>query len=445
MHKGGTAVGFISAVALGIGSMVGAGIFALLGEAGAIASSAVYLSFVIGGLIAMLSAYSLGRLGATYPTAGGIVEYLGQSFGVGIFSGGMSIVMYIAAVVSLSLVAKAFGSYALTFLPDSMIVKWGGLWSRFFALAVVVFFVVLNLNGVRSMALVENLIVGIKLAVLGIFAIVGLFFIDASRLAPDTYPPVSDIWYSLAITFFAYEGFRVITNAAEDMPNPQRTLPRAMMTAVLVVMVLYVLVAVAVFGNLPAEQVIAAKDYALAAAAQPVFGSIGFTLTAVAALIATASALNAALYAVTNVTYQLARNGQLPRAFGKPIRHSREGLVISGAFIALLALLLDLSEIAVLGSISILLVHASVHAGHLRLLGKTGASPVLVILALVSNVAAAGLSIYHQSRVSPLVIVLLILFLGGSFVLEVLLRRFAGKEFKLRMPDWPWVPIKRRH
>lgn len=229
------------------------------------------------------------------------------------------------------------------------------------------------------------------------------------------------------------------------MPNPQRTLPRAMMTAVLVVMVLYVLVAVAVFGNLPAEQVIAAKDYALAAAAKPVFGPIGFTLTAVAALIATASAINAALYAVTNVTYQLARNGQLPRAFGKPIRHSREGLVISGAFIALLALLLDLSEIAVLGSISILLVHATVHAGHLRLLGRTGASPVLVVLAMLSNFAAAGLSIYHHARVSPLVIVLLVLFMGGAFVLEVLLRRFAGKEFKLRMPDWPWVPIKKRH
>ncbi len=445
MHKGGTAVSFTSAVALGIGSMVGAGIFALLGEAGAIASSAVYISFIIGGLIAMLSAYSLGRLGATFPAAGGIVEYLGQSFGVGIFSGGMSIVMYIAAVVSLSLVAKAFGAYALTFLPDGMAGEWGGLWSRFFALAVVVFFVVLNLNGVRSMAVAENLIVGIKLAVLGIFAIVGLFFIDPSRLAPSTYPPVSDIWYSLAITFFAYEGFRVITNAAEDMPNPQRTLPRAMMTAVLVVMVLYVLVAVAVFGNLPAEQVIAAKDYALAAAAKPVFGPIGFTLTAVAALIATASAINAALYAVTNVTYQLARNGQLPRAFGKPIRHSREGLVISGAFIALLALLLDLSEIAVLGSISILLVHATVHAGHLRLLGRTGASPVLVVLAMLSNFAAAGLSIYHHARVSPLVIVLLVLFMGGAFVLEVLLRRFAGKEFKLRMPDWPWVPIKKRH
>ncbi|VAX04625.1 Uncharacterized amino acid permease, GabP family [hydrothermal vent metagenome] len=316
MHKSGAAVGFWSAVTIGIGSMVGAGIFALLGEVGAMTASAAYISFFMGGIIALLSGYSMGKLGATYPSSGGIVEYLGQSFGVGIFSGAMSIMMYIAAIVSIAMVAKAFGAYAFSMLPTGS----APALKSVFAVGIIFLFVAINLGGARNMAKLENIVVMIKMLVLVSLAVAGMFFIDPSRLAPSTYPPVSSLFYSLAITFFAYEGFRVITNAAEDMPNPAKTLPRAIMTSIGIVMVLYIAIALIVFGNLPVPDVLAAKDFALAEAAKPVFGAIGFTIVAIAALIATASSINANLYAVTNVTYQLAKNGQLPVAFGKPIK-----------------------------------------------------------------------------------------------------------------------------
>ena len=102
---------------MGVGAMVGAGIFALLGQVGAIAGSAIYISFFIGGVIALLSGYSLSRLGARYPAAGGIVEYLVQGFGPGIFSGAMSLMMFAAALVSISLVARTFGVYAFSLTP----------------------------------------------------------------------------------------------------------------------------------------------------------------------------------------------------------------------------------------------------------------------------------------------------------------------------------------
>jgi len=108
---------FWQAVAMGVGAMVGAGIFALLGQVGAIAGSAIYISFFIGGVIALLSGYSLSRLGARYPAAGGIVEYLVQGFGPGIFSGAMSLMMFAAALVSISLVARTFGVYAFSLTP----------------------------------------------------------------------------------------------------------------------------------------------------------------------------------------------------------------------------------------------------------------------------------------------------------------------------------------
>ena len=429
MHKSGRPVTFWSAVAMGIGAMVGAGIFALLGQAGAIAASAVYLSFLAGGVIALLSGYSLGRLGARYPSSGGLVEYLVQAYGEGVFSGAMSVMMYMAAVISTALVAKTFGIYAASLFGGDT----SALLVDVFSVAVMLAFMLVNLDGARSTALVELVVVAVKVSVLTVFAAIGLFFIRPALLSPAGYPPVATVFYSLAITFFAYEGFRVITNAAEDMPEPEKTLPRAIMTAVGIVMVLYVAVALAVFGNLPADRVIAAKDYALAEAAKPVFGEAGFRIVAVAALFSTASAINASLYAITNVTYQLAKEGELPAAFGRPIGHSREGLVISSLLIVALVVFFDLSEIAAIGSVSILIVHFTVHVGHLRLLGETGASRPMILLAAFSNLAAIVLAATYLAGSSPYVLV----YIGGFFVLSVVvettLRRITGRIVAARM------------
>lgn len=415
---------FWAAVSLGIGAMVGAGIFALLGEAGTIARSAVYISFIVGGGIALLSGYSLGKLGARYPSAGGIVEYLVQCYGTGLFAGAMSIALYIAAVISMALISKTFGNYAATFLPETS----RSYAHHVFAVGIVIAFVVVNLRGPRNVAFWERLGVAIKFAVLIGLAAAGLFTIQPELLAPRHYPPANQILFSLAITFFAYEGFRVITNTAEDMPDPAKNLPRAMMTSILLVMALYVAVSFAVFGHLPAERVIAAKDYALAEAALPVFGQIGFRVIALTALISTASAINANLYAVANVTYQLAKNGELPAAFGRPIGHSHEGLVISGALVVALGLFFDLTQIAAIGSISILFVHGVTHLGHLRRIDETGASRLVVALAALSSLGAMLLALIYVSRVAPRIVMLLAGLAAFSFGLEFALQRWIGRQ-----------------
>lgn len=428
MHRSGNPVSFWSAVAMGIGSMVGAGIFALLGQAGAIASSAVYISFLIGGGIALLSGYSLGRLGARYPAAGGLVEYLVQGYGPGLFSGALSVMMYISALVAVSLVARTFGSYAFALLPSGQ----SRLWIEGFSGGIILVFMLVNLEGPRTMSLIENAVVFVKMAVLVIFAIAGLAFISPERLSPALYPPVTTIFYSVAITFFAYEGFRVITNAAEDMADPVRTLPRAIMTAIVLVMAVYVALAIAVFGNLDSGKVVAARDFALAEAARPVFGVFGFTIVAIAALFATASAINASLYAVTNVTYQLAMLGELPSAFGRPVGHSREGLVISSVVVAGLAIFFDLSSIAAIGAISMLIIHMTVHVGHLRLLKETGALPALIVLAVLANGAAIALGAYYLFGTTPMLLAWIVAFFVLAFAVEIVLRRATGRVVQAR-------------
>lgn len=430
MHTSKKPIGFWSAVSMGIGAMVGAGIFALLGEASAISGSAVYISFIIGGIIALFSGYSLGKLGARYPSSGGIIEYLSQSYGIGFFTGTMGVMLYFAAIVSLSLIAKAFGNYAVTFLPVTDKLK---IWQIFFSSGIIIFLVFINLKGAKDVALLERLTVGIKFAVLAGLSVTGIVFINPSLLSPSHYPPVNDIFFSLAITFFAFEGFRVITNTAEDMPNPSHTLPRAIMAAILLVMLLYVAIAFAVFGNLSVEKVVAAKDFALAEAALPIFGQVGFGVVAITAVIATASSINANLYAVTNVTYQLAKDGELPAEFGKPIAHSREGLLVSGVLVIVLSLLFDLSEIAAIGSISILFVHTVTHIGHLRIISETGASRILVFIAALLSFSAMVLAMNYVSRASDSVLYVLGGFILVALITELSLRKMTKRVIKTRV------------
>ncbi len=408
-HK---AFGLWSAVFLGIGSMVGAGIFVLLGEAGAIAGNLVWISFLMGGVIALLSGYSLAKLSSIYPSRGGIVEYLVQCYGEGVFSGSISVLFYLSAMVAIAMVAKTFGTYlaAMTGMHSSLI-------ANIYAVGVLVLFALINLAGSSLIARSENIIVIIKLTIIIVFTVVVSFYIQPELLSIKDAPPIMNIFSSIALTFFAYEGFRVITNTAEDMKNPQSTMLKSMVIAIGFVMLLYVAVTFAVFGNLTLPEIIKAQDYALAEAAKPAFGEIGFTIMAIAALISTASSINANLYAVTNVTYTMAKNGELPKVYERNVWHSSEGLIVSTIILIAFVLFFNLTEIAAIGSISILFIHALVHIGHLLKIKQSGASKTLVILAILTIGIAIVLALSYTSKHIPHVGY----FIAGGFVLAFLL------------------------
>lgn len=404
------AFGLWSAVFLGIGSMVGAGIFVLLGEAGAIAGNLVWISFVFGGIIALLSGYSLAKLAIAYPSRGGIVEYLVQCYGEGIFSGSVSVLFYLAAMIAIAMVAKTFGTYASMMIGNDTDVS---LWTNIYASGILIVFMLINLAGSSLIAKSENIIVIIKLSIIILFTVIVFFYIKPELLSFKDAPPVMNVFSSIALTFFAYEGFRVITNTAEDMDDPAKTMLRAMVIAIILVMLLYVAVTFAVFGNLPLPEIIKAQDYALAEAAKPAFGQAGFTIMAVAALISTASSINANLYAVTNVTYQMARNGELPEVYERNVWHSSEGLVVSTAILIIFVLFFNLNEIAAIGSISILFIHIMVHIGHLLKINETKASKLLIVLAILTIAVAIVLALSYTAKHIPNVGY----FIAGGFAL----------------------------
>jgi amino acid transporter len=414
------AFGLWSAIFLGIGSMVGAGIFIVIGEAGAIAGELVTLSFFIAGVIAVLCGYSLSKLAIKYPSRGGIIEYLVQSYGEGFFSGTLGVLFYVAQLVALGAVAKSFGTYAATYIPSQE----AQLYTNLFALGVLALFVFINLIGASFVAKAESIIVIIKLSALLLFTTAALFYIKPEYLSLKDTPSSINIFYSLGLTFFAFQGFSVITNSVEDMQDPKETMLKSMILAIGIVALLYISVSIAVFGNLTLPTIIQSKDYALAEAAKPAFGALGFQIIAATALFATASAINATLYAVTQISYTLAKEGHLPKNYERHIFHNTEGLVISALLIIPMILFLNLGEIASIAAVTVLLIQGFTHTGHLFRHKETSASLLLILLAILGTFTAAGFAIYYTSqKIAHFGFYIVAAFII-AFLLEVLLRLF---------------------
>ncbi len=303
------------AIFLGVGSMVGAGIFALLGEAGAVAGAAVWLSFALAGIVAGLLGYTVVKLGVRYPSSGGLIAYLIAGFGNGRLVGIASWLGYVAAIVIVgAMVAVSFGSYATSLFIGA---DAGPAWDNVFTTLVVLGTLGINLVGSRIVDRTQTAIVVVELVVFAVFIAVTIADADWSLLAFSGYPAFSDIVASIALTFFAFLGFSVITFSAGDLADPAYGLPRAMYAALGIAAGLYILISLGVFGTLPVDDVVAYGETAIAEAARPALGEAGFVMMALAALLATTSSVNATLYASGGLTRMLAEVGQFPPIFGR--------------------------------------------------------------------------------------------------------------------------------
>jgi amino acid transporter len=420
-------IGMLAAVSIGIGGMVGAGIFSILGVVAQAAGNAMWLAFAVGGIVALLSTYSYAKLGAVFPSAGGAVHFLVKSYGDGVLAGGLNLFMWAGYIISLALYATAFGSYAATFVttaPSPVLVK-------SLAVVSVVLLTVVNAFGAKLMGRSETLIVAVKVAILVLFAAVGLWFVKPGNLSPALWPETKSILFAAGVLFIGYEGFGLVTNAARDMRDPRSMLPQALYTSVILVIAIYLAVSLTVSGNLSNEQIERARDYALAEAAKPFLGELGFRLIAIAALFSTASAINATLFGSANVCYMIARDGELPIGLARTEwKQATGGLLLTAALVVLTTLAFDLSGIAMMGSAAFLLVYAAVNAGHLRVLKQTGASALIVWLSIITCLAMFAVLFVYTYGQQPAAIAALVIIAVASFAAEWLYRRWTGRTIK---------------
>lgn len=408
-----------AAIAIGVGGMIGAGIFSILGVVAEAAGSAMWLSFLVGGVVALFSTYSYAKLGAKFPSAGGAVEFITQGWGTGVMSGAINLFMWIGYIISIALYAQGFSAYCLTFFTNTPT----PLLSKTIACSIVMLFTCINMLGAHSVGKAELIIVIIKVSILLFFAGVGLFYIHPENLAISNWQGIDSIFFGAGVLFIGYEGFGLITNAAADMVNPKKNIPKALYLSVLLVIAIYLLVSITVTGNLSIAKIHVAGDYALAEAAKPFLGLLGFKLIAVAALFSTASAINATLFGAANVSYMIARDRELPAVFARTEWHGATGgLFITTLLVVIFILFFDLAGVTMMGSGAFLLIYAAVNAGHLRILQKTRANKAIVIISLILCLIMFVVLEIYTFRQAPAAVYTMFGILFGSIIVEKIRR-----------------------
>ncbi len=384
----GDAIGLLGALSIGIGGIVGGGIFATLGLAVSDARGSAWLSFLVAGVVALLTAYSYSKLSIAFPSTGGTIAFLNRGFGTGFLSERLSTLLVLSYIVIMALYASAFATYAALLLPggSSHLQPW---------LAAGVLILLGVANGVLPAAMDRwegALNVG-KLVVLGSFIVLGFFSggLSLERLGPASWVGPVDIFVTGMLIFLSYEGFELIANASPRVTNRAKTLPVAFYGSVAVAMLLYISIVVVSVGHLPFEQLEAQKDHAISAVAETFMGRFGFGFMAVGAVVAAVSAINADIFGSTRLMGMLSEEG--------PHRWKRVGTVFGGHPWKLVLLTgagviatttMNLHALSAVSSAGFLMVFAAVNAANARLAMETKSTRWVSLVGAMTCLAALG-------------------------------------------------------
>lgn len=379
-------MGFNATWSMAVGGMVGGGIFSVLGVVVHVAAQWAWLSFVIAGVIALASAYSYARLTVHFGKGGGAFTFLREIHHEG-FAGSLSWVLIIGYVLTISVYAYTFGHYL------SFALALGPWFARVSGLAIIAVLVAVNLRGVGDSSRLEIITVWGKLLVL-----VGLAAYGITRWAPDQLTagiqptgPLAAV-VGAATVFMAYEGFQLLSYDYDDIRDARRTLPRATITAVLSVILVYVVVALGATMLVGAGTLVEQEEVALAVAGEQILGLAGTIIVAIAAAFSTASAINATLFSTARLMEDVAERRDLPSLLSHEnrARVPDHAILFIGGLGALLAAIGSLGTLVEVASLTFLFTFGAVnaiafgrHVPHrwICLLGAAGAGGALAVSA----------------------------------------------------------------
>jgi len=421
-------ISLVEAVSIGIGGMVGGGIFAVLGLAVELARGGTPIAFLIAGIVALLTSYSYARLSLSFPDTGGTVKFVNKGFGKNIFSGGTNNLLWISYIVMLSLYAAAFGSYGAAlfkitgnFTTDKHIL----------ITAIILFCALLNYISFKVVSMTESVAVFIKIFILVVFSVIGLWGLksnpDIAQLKLINWVGPFKLISGGFVIFVAYEGFELIANAAPNIKNPLKNVPRSFYISVIFVIILYILIAVITVGSVPFEKIGKAQEYVLAVAAEPVLGKVGFIIISITALISTFSAINVSLYGESRVNYELAEDDEISHEFTIYFWNQPLGLLVTTILTLFLANLFNLESISTSGSAGFLLIFAIVNIANYKLAKQTRSLKwVSFTGALLCVIALIVLMIQQFStNLSGAVIGLSII--AASYIMETVYKKSTKK------------------
>lgn len=399
-------LGLPGTVAMGTGVMIGAGIFALTGQVAELAGGLFPIAFIVAAVVSGFSAYSYIKVASAYPSAGGIAMILKKAYGETTVTGAAALLMTLSMIISESLVARTFATYTLELFPDDPV----GVWIPVLAVGLIVLAFIVNIAGNQVIGAVSNVSAVLKIGGLLVFAAIVVaasgISLETSMVPPSGDPSLGSFLGGIALAILAFKGFTTITNTGDEVTEPTKNVGRAIIISLVICLVVYLAVCFAVASSLTLDQLIAAKDYALAEAARPAIGGYGTWFTVGIAIIATASGLLASIFAVSRMLAMLTEMKLIPHShFGMPGDIQKHTLVYTVVIAAVLAAVLDLSRIASMGAIFYLMMDVTIHWGVLRKLHEeVGANRAVLGAAIGLDTIALGAFLLAKGASDPMIV-----------------------------------------
>ena len=392
-------IGLKEAISIGIGGMVGGGIFAVLGLAVSLAKGGTPIAFSCAGILALITCYSYVKLSKAYPDRGGTVKFINQGFGKTVFSGAMNNLLWVSYIIMLSLYASAFGSYAPNLLKLTVNKS---VDFHIYATAIIVLSTAINYYSIAIVGKIESYAVVIKLVILIGFIAIGAYGLmdnsNVGQLAIEHWETPIKLFAGGMVIFVAYEGFELIANAVPDIKNPDKNIPRAYYYSVIFVILLYIVIAMVTVGSLPFQDIATAEDYVLAEAAKPMLGKMGFTIITIAALISTFSAINASLYGGSRVNFEIAQDDELPHHYLAKLWNEPIGLMITSFVTLVLVNLLQLESISTAGSVGFLLIFGIVNLVGYKRYKEIKGNKLIPLVGFILCITALAILINQQYK-----------------------------------------------
>ena len=420
-------IGLWEAVAMAVGTMIGASIFSIFGVGAKIAGENLPEAFILSGIFALIVAYSYARLGSKIISNAGPIAFILKGIGDNLVTGALAIIIWLSYVISISLFAKGFAGYFLPLFGISISPLSMGITEVF----LIAFFTSINSFGSKAVSRVEFYIVLVKLSILGVFILLGFLQINPGYIIPSFSAKGLYGTLSAAVVFFlSYMGFGLITNASENMEDAEKNVPLAIFISIAIVMFVYIAVSFVAIGNLSIGELIKARDNALAVAAKPFLGSFGFVLISIGAVFSISSALNATLYGGANIAYSFAKDGELPEFFERKVWFkSTEGLYITAALGLLFALTFDIDAIATIVSSIFTIIYVFVLISHYRLADNYGGNKGFILLNVIILLIVFLALIFYQWQTQRGAFYGTIITLLAALILEYVYRYLTKRRF----------------
>jgi amino acid transporter len=418
-RKRGKNLGVTELIAIALGGMVGGGIFTILGISVAMIGVLTPVAIVVGGIIAIMAAYSYIKLGVYYKDEGATYSFYKRTFKDSHFAASLIGWWVIFGYIStLALYAYTFASYALSgfaFADNEWIRK--GI-----AGLVILVFMLINIWSVKGMGKVEDLMVYTKLVIL---AVISFVLINNSQTSiPDLLQESSgtnvfSVLVVASITFVAYEGFQLVINAVNEMDKPEINIPKAIYSAIFLAMLIYLVIALGAILAIPFEDIVRNKEYALASGAEEVLGHWGTDLVVLGALLATSSAISGTVFGASRQMATIASDGYFPTVLARRNRNIPVYAIITMAVCAfVLVLAANLQVILEFGSVTFLLVSLLMAYANFRIRKETESSTTVTLVSLAGLFIGTVLILYFEFNNQPrqllfIVVIYAILTLGS--------------------------------